>query len=271
MEKFLCAKTKPLLEVDALLERFETERACYRENKLRAIKLSNANGNKARALSEKLSECNDEAPCFSFACTVCMRKFRVRKISQLVFFCEDYTEWKIATLIYYDEMVHKLGFFDVARLKAKLSKQLVRAGIKDVVIGFFEVDFHSEYQCWMPHFHLLVRCKNSHSKEWKKLRSTFENQQAPSNVHIRKYRPVLVQDFKEPLRQTAYICKVMWQQVYAYYDAKDQRRTKKVRLSNRNFVDALLKLDSLKSSDLQFMYKVRQHGTTLRESVRGKK
>lgn len=271
MKKFLCAKTKPLLDIELFLERFETERACYRENKLRIIKLSNANGNKARALSEKLLECNDEDPCFSFACTVCMRKFRMRKISQLVFFCEDYTEWKIATFIYYDEMVHKLGLFDIVRLKNKLRKQLERAGVTDVVIGFFEVDFHSEYQRWMPHFHLLVRCKNSYSREWKKLRNTFENQQTPSNVHIRKCRPVLFQKLKEPLRQTAYIFKVMWQNVESYYDTKGRRRTKKVRLLNRNFVDALLKLDSLKSSDLEFMYRVRQYGTTLKEPVRGKK
>lgn len=271
MKKFLCAKTNPLLDVELFLERFETESECYIENKLRVTKLSNSNRDKAIALSEKLLECSDETPCFSFACAVCMRKFRIRKISQLVFFCEDYTEWGIATFIYYDEMVHKLGLFDFIRLKNKLRKQLERAGVTDPLIGFFEVDFHSEYQCWIPHFHLLVRCKNPHSKEWRKLRNTFTNQQAPSNVHIRKYRPVLIQKFKEPLRQTAYICKVMWQQVDAYYDSKDLRRTMKVRLSNRNFVDALLKLDSLKSSDLQFMYKVRQHGTTLKESVRGKK
>lgn len=271
MEKFLSAKTNKLVAVESMLPKFETLKASRKEKELRIEKLSRSGCYKGKLLAAKLSDCLDEEPCFSFACPECIRKFRIRKISQLVLFSEDYTAWKVATFIYYDEMVRELCHLDIVRLKSKLRKQLERAGVTDVLIGFFEVDFHSEYQRWMPHFHLLVRCQNTHSREWKKLRNTFENQQTPSSVHIRKCRPVLFQKFKEPLRQTAYICKVMWQQVDSYYDSKDRRRTKKVRLSNRNFVDALLKLDSLKSSDLQFMYKVRQHGTTLRESVRGKK
>ncbi|WP_270831509.1 hypothetical protein [Aeromonas sp. QDB03] len=271
MERFLSAKTNELVAVESMLSKFETSKESRKEKELRIGKLSRTSGYKGKLLAEKLSDCLDEEPCFSFACPECIRRFRIRKISQLVLFSEDYTAWKVATFIYYDEMVRELGHLDIVRLKNKLRKQLERAGVTDVVIGFFEVDFHSEYQRWMPHFHLLVRCKNSDSSEWKKLRNTFENQQMPSSVHIRKCRPVLFQKFKEPLRQTAYICKVMWQHVVAYYDAIDQRKTKKVRLSNRNFVDALLKLDSLRASDLEFMYRVRQHGTTLKEPVRGKK
>ncbi|WP_429168011.1 hypothetical protein [Aeromonas rivipollensis] len=271
MKRFLSAKTNELISVETILPKFEALKACRKEKELRIRKLSRTSGYNGKLLAEKLSDCLDEEPCFSFACPECIRKFRIRKISQLVLFSEDYTAWKIATFIYYDEMVRDLGHLDIIRLKNKLRKQLERAGVTDVVIGFFEVDFHSEYQRWMPHFHLLVRCKNSHSREWKRLRNTFENQQTPSNVHIRKCRPVLFQKFKEPLRQTAYIFKVMWQNVESYYDTKDRRRTKKVRLLNRNFVDALLKLDSLKSSDLEFMYRVRQYGTTLKEPVRGKK
>ena len=139
------------------------------------------------------------------------------------------------------------------------------------MIGFFEVDYQSEYQRWMPHFHLLVRCKDSHSPQWERLRKVFANQSPPINVNVRKRRPVLFQKFKDPLQQIAYICKFMWQRVEARYNEEGNRLTKKYRLSNGKFVDSLLMLDSLKLADLEFMYEVRQYGATLQESVRGKR
>lgn len=228
-------------------------------------------GDKARLLAEKLSDCSEEDPCYSFACPECIKRFRVKKISQLTLFSEDYSRWKVATFIYYDEMVRELKHLNIVRLKDRLRKQLKRAGVTDIVIGFFEVDYQSEYQRWMPHFHLLVRCKNSHSPQWERLRKVFANQSPPINVNVRKRRPVLFQKFKDPLQQIAYICKFMWQRVEARYNEEGNRLTKKYRLSNGKLVDSLLMLDSLKLADLEFMYEVRQHGTTLQESVRGKR
>ncbi|MGU5781897.1 MULTISPECIES: hypothetical protein [Aeromonas] len=271
MNKFMNARISEFIDVESLLPKFETLEACWNEKKVRVKTLSTSSLNSARLLAEKLSDCDEDEPCYSLACPECIRSLRVKKISQLTLFCEDYTEWRIATFIYYDEMVRELKQLDISRLKDKLRKQLERAGVTDIVIGFFEVDYQSEYQRWMPHFHLLVRCKSSYSPEWRRFRKTLGLQCMPLNVKVRKRRPVLFQKLKHPLKQIAYICKFMWQRVEARYDAKDRRKTKKYRLSNNRFVDSLLKLNSLKLADLEFMYGVRQHGTTLKESVRGKR
>ncbi|WP_323914308.1 hypothetical protein [Aeromonas caviae] len=271
MNKFMNARVNELIDIESSLPKFETLKACWKESNTRIDKLSRSSGYGARLLAAKLSDCNEEDPCYSFACPECVRLLRLRKISQLTRFCEDYTEWKVATFIYYDEMIRELKHLDIVRLKDRLRKQLKRAGVTDIVIGFFEVDYQSEYQRWMPHFHLLVRCKSSHSPQWERLRKVFANQSPPINVYVRKRRPVLFQRFKDPLQQIAYICKFMWQRVEARYNEEGNRLTKKYRLSNGKFVDSLLMLDSLKLADLEFMYEVRQYGTTLRESVHGKR
>lgn len=271
MENFISAEVNELIAIKSLLPKFETKKACRDEKKFRIRKLTKASGFSARGLATKLSDCNEEEPCFSFSCPECIRRLRVKMISRLAFFCEDYTEWKFATFIYYDEMVCELDHLDIARLKDRFRKQLQRSKVKDIAIGFFEVDYHPEYQQWMPHFHLLVRCENSRSREWQKVRELFEKQQISSDIYIRNRRPVLFKGFKNPLRQVAYICKFMWQQVESYYDGSDNRKTKKTRLQPHNVVSSLLMLDSLRLSDLEFMYGVKRYGAKLRETVRDKK
>ncbi|WP_323910753.1 hypothetical protein [Aeromonas caviae] len=269
MNKFMNAKISDLIDVESLLPNFEALEACLRENSVRIGKLSRSSNYKARLLAEKLLDCDEEEPCYSLACHECVRRLRLRKISQLVRFSEDYTEWNIATFIYFDEMVRELEHLNIKRLKGRLSKQLERAGVKDVFIGYFEVDYQTAYRHWMPHFHLLVRCKDAYSPEWMRLRSLFQKQDVPSNVNIRKHSPVVVQKLEDPLAQIAYICKFMWHRAESYVDTKGRRKTKKYRLSNSQFVESLLKLNSLKLVDLEFMDGMRQYGTTLKESVRG--
>ncbi len=271
MKKFMKAKIENVIAIESLLPKFETHEDCWHENKIRVSKLSNSNKYGANVLAEKLSDCDEERPCFSLACHECVRRLRLKKISQLALFCEDYKEWKFATFIYYDEMVRELSHIDTPRLKNRLYKQLDRAGITDVVIGYFEVDFQTEYNHWLPHFHLLVKCRNSHTPEWERLRKLFQKQDVPNNINVIKFCPVEVKELKDPLRQIAYTCKFMWQRKGFFIGKDDRRKSKKYRLPKGKFIDALLKLDSLKLVDVEFMYRLQQNGATLTESVHGKK
>lgn len=270
MNKFMNARISELIDVESLLSKFETHEACLEEKKVRVKKLSASSSYSARLLAAKLSECDEDEPCYSLACPECIRSLRVKKISQLALFCEDYTKWSVATFIYFDEMERELGHIDIKRLKDRLRKQLERAGVTGVAIGYFEIDYQSEYHHWMPHFHLLVKCRDSHTPEWEKLRNKFHQQEAPNNVNIRNHCPIKVQDLEDPLEQIAYICKFMWQRVEVYKDTKGRRKRKKYRLSSCRFVDSLLRLDLLKLGDLEFKYGM-QKGATLKESVRGNK
>lgn len=271
MKKFMGAKVKDIIAIESLLPEFETHEACLKEKNLRIGKLSRPGEYRRMLLAEILSECDDEEHCFSLACPECLRMLRVRKVSQLAYLCEDYTEWSIATFIYFDEMVRELDYLDINRLKDRLRKQLQRAGVTDIAIGYFEVDYQTEYHHWVPHFHLLVRCKDSYTPEWKRLRNLFQQQVVTSNVNIIKNSPVEFQRLTDPLEQIAYICKFMWQRVESYYGCRGKRKREKFRLPNKKFIDSLLKLDSMKLSDLEFMYGIRQYGATLKESVRGKR
>ena len=271
MKKFMKAKIENVIAIESLLPKFETHEDCWHENKIRASKLSNSNKYSANVLAEKLSDCDEERPCFSLACHECVRRLRLKKISQLALFCEYYKEWKFATFIYYDEMVRELSHIDIPRLKNRLYKQLHRAGITDVVIGYFEVDFQTEYNYWLPHFHLLVKCRDYNAPEWSELWDQLHNQNVPNNVYVTKFSPVEFDDLKDPLKQIAYICKFMWQRKETFTGKDGRRKSKKYRLLRSKFIDALLTLDSLKLADLEFMYMVRQYGTTLKESVHGKK
>ncbi|HHQ4473472.1 hypothetical protein ACET8U_20020 [Aeromonas veronii] len=270
MKKFLSAKACSPLAIRSLLPKFETEDECYKEKQLRVNTLSRSKLIKARRLAEKLSDCDDEEPCFSFSCPVCVRKFRIKKISQLALLCEDYQAWKFVTIIYYDRMTLTLGELSIQRLINRLRKQLTRAGISDVLIGFFEVDYHSEYQRWMPHFHLLVRCDSTRNTTWRKLRDCFNKSGKNNDVDIEVRRPTLVKRLKNPLGLISYICKLKWMRVESYY-VKGKRKTRKFRLSKVYFVHSLLKLDSLKLSNIQFMHGISQYGSTLKETVRGEK
>ncbi len=271
MKKFMKAKIENVIAIESLLPKFETHEDCWHENKIRVSKLSNSNKYSANVLAEKLSDCDEERPCFSLACHECVRRLRLKKISQLALFCEDYKEWKFATFIYYDEMVRELSHIDIPRLKNRLYKQLERAGITDAVIGYFEVDFQTEYNHWLPHFHLLVKCRDYNAPEWSELWDQLHNQNVPNNVYVTKFSPVEFDDLKDPLKQIAYICKFMWQRKETFTGKDGRRKSKKYRLLRSKFIDALLTLDSLKLADLEFMYMVRQYGTTLKESVHGKK
>jgi hypothetical protein len=167
-------------------------------------------------------------------------------------------------------MTSDLGKLSVQRLIGRLRTQLRRSGISDVLIGFFEVDYHPEYQRWMPHFHLLVRCDSTRKRTWRKLRDCFKKRGDNHDIYIEVRRPTLVKNLKNPLGLISYICKLKWMRVESYY-VEGKRKTRKFRLSKINFVSSLLKLDSLNLSDIEFMHGIRQYGSTLKETVRGEK
>ena len=270
MERFVKANASYPVITGVLPTLFESEVDACDENKIRIRVLSNSDNKQGKLLAEKLSGCNPDEPCQSFACAECVRRFRIKKINQLVHFCEAYKAWSVVTIVYYDEMVPSLFRLNLPRLKDRLRKQLNRAGVENVMIGCFEADYHPEYEYWMPHFHLLVKNAVCNSIEWINFRKNHAKHQKTDGIEMQTKRPVLFQRLKDPAEQIAYIYKVMWQQVDAFY--YDERRyTKKYRLGRNRFVSSLLKLDSFKLSDIEFMYRLRQYGTTLKYPVRGKK
>ena len=262
MEKFIKANACYPVIGGFLPPKFESEVDAFNENKIRIRVVSTSDSKQGKLLAEKLSDCNPDEPCQSFACAECVRRFRVKKINQLVHFCKDYKAWSVVTIVYYDEMVPSLFRLNLQRLKDRLRKQLNRAGVVDVIIGCFEADYHPEYKAWMPHFHLLVKSEVADSFEWKCFRKNHSKQQKNEKRKIKRKRSVLFQIVQDPSKQIAYVYKVMWQKVDAFY-CDEHRYTKKYRLTREHFIHSLLKLDNLRLSDLEFMYRARQYGSTL--------
>lgn len=86
-------------------------------------------------------------------------------------------------------------------------------------------------------------------------------------------RPMLVSKLKNPIRQVSYRFKAIWWRVesiqyddYHIQGSKERKRkrwTKKYRLLRKQYVDSLIKLDSIGITALTFMYKVRKYGDHL--------
>lgn len=272
MKRFMRARMDSFIPVHLLLPQFETEREMIKENNVRIDALRKTNGDKFFYLAEKLSECSEENPCFSFACPECIRRFRLKKISQLAFLCEDYCRWSMVTIVFFDEMVRDINDLNVFKIKNRLRKQLERAMIDDIVIGFIEVDFQVIYQRWVPHFHLLISTRDTDDTKWKVFSARFNEQVKQNHIEIVKYMPIKFDDLDDPLKQIAYICKFMWRRIETIYDRKRGKRKRKYyRLHRLQFANSLTKLDEFKLSDLEFMYNIRQYGCTLKEYVRDKK
>ncbi|WP_258090117.1 hypothetical protein [Serratia liquefaciens] len=265
----LSDKSETLAEA---LPKFETVEKVRAEKCLREKSLQKYQGKVYRDLFKKLKDCHPLYSCGSAACPECFRKHRLEMIGEVLKICKKRKNWRCSTLIFYQDAFYdnELLHWRPDKLIARLRRWLNECGFDEMVIGGFELDFHSEANKWMPHFHLIIpNDKNAIER----LRLKMKNKR---NMNTRKNiinRPVLVSKLKKPMRQVSYRFKAIWCRVESiqyddYYiqgskERKRKRWTKKYRLLRKQYVDSLIKLDSIGIAGLTFMYKVRKYGDHL--------
>lgn len=254
------------------LPKFETVEKARAEKCLREKSLQKYQEEIYKDLFEKLKNCHPLYPCGSAACPECFRKHRLEMIGEVLRICKKSKKWRSITLIFYQDAFYdnELLHWRPDKLIARLRRWLNECGFDEMVIGGFELDFHCEANKWMPHFHLIIpNDKNAIER----LRLKMKNKR---NMNTRKNvinRPVLVSKLKKQMRQVSYRFKAIWWRVESiqyddYYiqgskERKRKRWTKKYRLLRKQYVDSLIKLDSIGIAGLTFMYKVRKYGDHL--------
>ncbi|MEI9750036.1 hypothetical protein V5085_03735 [Moellerella wisconsensis] len=254
------------------LPNFETVKDVRQERELRIKKLTRYLSKKSQKLMNKLKNCHPEYSCGSAACPECVRKHRLEMTKAVMTICSNLDEWKSVTLIFYQDAISNDGYwdFDLNKLKRRLRRWLNDCGFSKMVIGGYEMDFHTDVQKWLPHFHLIVP---NEPDPISKLRLKMKSQQ---NAVFRAdiiNRPILVNNLKIPEKQISYHFKSIWWRIESIsYDEKIEiglkvrkrkRRTKKFRLKKKEYIQSLVMLDEIGISELTFMYKVKKYGSHL--------
>lgn len=247
------------------LQDFETIDKVIKESSIRQkalYKAGNEGDKEIYNLAVKLNSCVEESPCESAACPVCFRSHRINVISELVKICNKRKEWRIVTLIYYFEQMDDKNVmsFDLSQLKDLLRKQLKRAGFKELVIGSFEMDYHTESNCWMPHLHLLVKHDEAAEEKLRKAMNSKKNMQSRNGVIN---RPILIQGLNNKVKQISYLYKSMWSRIEVFSTGTRERNTKKYRLEQEQLILSLKKLDDIGFSGLEFLYCARRYDSRL--------
>ncbi|EBB2298583.1 TPA: hypothetical protein ACT195_002717 [Raoultella planticola] len=254
------------------LPKFETVVKVRAEKCFRVKSLQKCQGKVYQDLFKKLKDCHPSDPCGSAACPECFRKHRLEMIGEVLRLCKKSKKWRSITLIFYQD-----AFYDNQLLKwqpdtliARLRRWLNECGFSGIVIGGFEMDYHIDIKKWMPHFHLIIP---NDKQAIKRLRIRMKNKKNMNTRGNVINRPMLVSKLKAPLRQVSYRFKAIWWRVESIqYDdyhlqgnkeRKRKRWTKKYRLLRNQYVDSLIKLDSIGITGLTFMYKVRKYGDHL--------
>ncbi|EMT5584211.1 hypothetical protein ACYUMR_003715 [Providencia stuartii] len=206
-------------------------------------------------LSRKIHDCEDAYPCNSLACAKCNKSKQLDVVNQLGNYINK--NYIFVTLIFYKDKItiNELPDFNPNLLKDKLRKKLKSIGFNNFIFGSLELDLHlyesinSSY--YQPHFHLLIP---NESEKIKSLRDYMKSSKNLSSRQGIKNRPMVVDEINDIGGVIKYITKIMWCEM-AFFTNKEGKlkHSSKRRISNsRMFADSLVKLDTLKFSDIFF-------------------
>ncbi|MEQ4714262.1 hypothetical protein ABN057_18315 [Providencia alcalifaciens] len=206
-------------------------------------------------LAKKIYNCEENDPCNSLACAKCIQVKQLDIVNKYISYVSD--NYIFVTLIFYKNKIpiNKLSDFNPNLLKDKLRKKLKSIGFNNFIFGSLELDLHlyesinSSY--YQPHFHLLI------PNESEKIRTLRNYMNSSKNLNYRsgiKNRPMLIKNISCIEGVINYITKIMWCEM-AFFTNKEGKlkHSSKRRISNsRMFADSLVKLDTLKFSDIFF-------------------
>lgn len=251
---------------------FETPEQARKERAFRIASLSTYTGARYKALCAKLTECHPKYPCNSAACPECRRGYRLQMTREVLRLCSKTKKWRNVTLIFYQDAFKdaEASIWSPDALIARLRRWLKECGFRYMVIGGFEMDYHTDTGLWLPHFHLITFNEEG---ALNKLRNRMKNKR---NMSARKRvisRPMFDTGIDNPEKQISYLFKAIWWRVESYKEnkpilinnksIKPKRRTIKRRLRPKQHAHSLVMMDKQGIQTLTFMYKVRKYGDHL--------
>ncbi|MEB7861508.1 hypothetical protein NGK12_13155 [Raoultella ornithinolytica] len=264
--------TKELEELALKIRGFETPEQARKEREFRIASLSTYTGARYKALCAKLTGCHPKYPCNSAACPECRRGYRLQITREVLRLCSKTDKWRNVTLIFYQDAFTdaEAPIWSPDALIARLRRWLKECGFRYMVIGGFEMDYHTDTGLWLPHFHLITF---NEEEALNKLRNRMKNKR---NMSARKSvisRPMFDTGIDNPEKQISYLFKTIWWRVESYKEnklvfinnksIKPKRRTIKRRLRPKQHAHSLVMMDKQGIQTLTFMYKVRKYGDHL--------
>lgn len=206
-------------------------------------------------LAKKIYNCEENDPCNSLACAKCIKTKQLYLVNK--YRSHINKDYVFVTLTFYKNKItiNELSEFNPNLLKDKLRKKLKSIGSNNFIFGSLELDLHlyksinSSY--YQPHFHLLI------PNESEKIKSLRDYMKSSKNLNSRqgiKNRPMVVDEINDIGGVIKYITKIMWCEI-AFFTNKEGKlkHSGKRRISNSHmFADSLVKLDTLKFSDIFF-------------------
>lgn len=232
---------------------FETKAAMEAESEKRQYDLSKSEIKAHRKLGSKLYECNEDEPCGDASCPVCFREYRKQIIYDILQSIGNKKDYCIITIIFYSDAMtdDDVTKSNVLNIKNKLYQQLYRIGFKDPIVGSIEIDFHTDIEKWMPHFHLLVK------KDHEKIELLEKYSHRKNNLNTRDGvidKPMKVQDLEDPIEQLSYLFKSYAKEIRSYINDEGKRRTKPYRLTECRHQLYLYIRSILKHTGIMFTY-----------------
>lgn len=251
---------------------FETPEQARKERAFRIASLSTYTGARYKALCAKLTECHPKYPCNSAACPECRRGYRLQMTREVLRLCSKTKKWRNVTLVFYQDAFTdaEAPIWSPDALTARLRRWLKECGFKYMVIGGFEIDYHTDTGLWLPHFHLITF---NEEEALNKLRNRMKNKRNMSARNSVISRPMFDTGIDNPEKQISYLFKAIWWRVESYKENKSilinnksikpKRRTIKRRLRPKQHAHSLVMMDKQGIQILTFMYKVRKYGDYL--------
>ena len=252
---------------------FERRSKMEIESSTRQSYLEASNNPLAKELLFKLMYCNEDEPCNSMACPLCNMKNRLHYINTTLKHYYTYDdELLFVTYIAYphEHFDDDPSSIDVNKIKDQLRCYLKNAGINEIAIGCFEVDFDINRKSWIPHIHFIIR--NVKQLKLKALRKSIN----ASHLHTRKdikNRPLYIQSVYNLIGALCYIYKFMPQarisrkrlelKTWGTYIKRTAKQWKthswKTRIRNEHAVNMLLMMDQFTMKDFEFRFGVRRN------------
>ena len=248
-----------------LLEGFETfEQVLERRNRI--IRILMLGNRQHRRLARKLRKCRKGHRCLSYACPVCIRRFRRWLGSQQLQFWKSFSDQRlshITSILAKDQYdLGSLHELVPGNLVKAYARRLKRAGLKDcAVVGAIDFDLivlenDTANANWQPHFHIIAA--DVPLKGYQTLKARIK--QCPEKMVRRPNKKVSI---KDRIKQLTYVLKPFHQRKSFYRDDEDRLTSKKYPLKPAELRELLCLLDRYALTEFLVLQNIRQRGKKL--------
>lgn len=249
---------QPEFDPREVLPRFEKPKAARKERRFRQSILREGQRTAHHRLAAKLDRCSGDDRCLSPACPLCVGRFRIWYIGEMLRCLDDVEDLIFVTIINDEHAVPPNGLkeCDPRRMSNGLRQQMKRVGFGNVpIMGGIDGDYRERTEQWRPHFHFVAPA--SAEPAFRELRKRFYC--SSDQTH----KPLVIKRVGNRAKQVSYCFKGYWRSKISY-TVGNQMRERARRLPAYRHREWLLWRDRFDISDFMFLYGARRSNKALK-------